>query len=385
MKKLIAFIILLIPFIYSGMAFSQPSIGQEAPKLTGLKMVGRELPDLGGKFVFVDFWATWCKPCRESMPRLNTLAEKYKDRVVFLTISDEKEEVLRNFIQKSSCNNLLYSMDINGECNASYSIKAFPTYFLISPDNTILATGVSSVLSDNYLDSLINNYSADNNIKKTQTVVLRDNVSKESSIEISCKPGSKKQLKTGAYSFVVVDSLKIVLPYMAGVKCANRTRWENIPKEMVEVKIFSRHTPTDSLKKLAYNLLTASFGIHTKSATECTNVFRFVLKDSKLLTDKNTIIEPGAAKSMNFLNACTLGFDNYSLNEIVSFLEGVYFPKILYADTALTGEYDWKLSIIDPDTRQWVSFDRLKELLLKDFGIDVKEEQRNETYTVYYK
>ena len=46
-----------------------------------------DAPDLNGKFVLVDMWATWCGPCRRSIPHLNELYAKFKDRLVVIGLS----------------------------------------------------------------------------------------------------------------------------------------------------------------------------------------------------------------------------------------------------------------------------------------------------------
>ena len=53
--------------------------GQPLPKLAEL-LPGSTLPETKGKVVLVDFWASWCGPCKESFPTLNRLQEKYKDK-----------------------------------------------------------------------------------------------------------------------------------------------------------------------------------------------------------------------------------------------------------------------------------------------------------------
>lgn len=61
----------------------------------------REVSDLKGKVVVVNFWATWCGPCREEMPVLSQLYESYKDQgLVVLTISDEDPATIRKYFQK---------------------------------------------------------------------------------------------------------------------------------------------------------------------------------------------------------------------------------------------------------------------------------------------
>lgn len=57
--------------------------------------------DLRGNVVLVNYWATWCPPCRREMPDLSRIADSYRDRgVVVLTISDEAPEVLQKYLDK---------------------------------------------------------------------------------------------------------------------------------------------------------------------------------------------------------------------------------------------------------------------------------------------
>jgi thiol-disulfide isomerase/thioredoxin len=62
-----------------------------------------QLSDLKDKIIFLNFWATWCAPCKEEMPSIETLCQRYKERdFVFLTISVDYEgpEPVRKFIEK---------------------------------------------------------------------------------------------------------------------------------------------------------------------------------------------------------------------------------------------------------------------------------------------
>jgi len=59
---------------------------------------GRTLADYRGQVVVLNFWATWCPPCRKEMPDLNRLADAYRDRgVVVLTVSDEPREAVDKY------------------------------------------------------------------------------------------------------------------------------------------------------------------------------------------------------------------------------------------------------------------------------------------------
>ena len=52
--------------------------------------------DLAGKYILVEMWATWCPPCRRSLPYLNFIAEKYKDNLAVVSICETDEEAIRN-------------------------------------------------------------------------------------------------------------------------------------------------------------------------------------------------------------------------------------------------------------------------------------------------
>lgn len=71
---------------------SEPSRGDRTP---------RRIADFRGNVVVVNYWATWCPPCRKEMPDLSRLADAYRDKgVVVLTISDETPEVLQKYLAK---------------------------------------------------------------------------------------------------------------------------------------------------------------------------------------------------------------------------------------------------------------------------------------------
>src|SRR5258707_8840812 len=65
-------------------------LGQKAPEFVVEKWLTPE-PNTKGKFVLIDFWATWCPPCREAIPELNGFQKKFPDKLVVIGVSDEPE------------------------------------------------------------------------------------------------------------------------------------------------------------------------------------------------------------------------------------------------------------------------------------------------------
>ncbi|MBL8746121.1 MAG: redoxin domain-containing protein, partial [Phycisphaerae bacterium] len=69
-------------------------IGKQGPPLAVESWVNDQ-PNTQGKVIIVDFWATWCAPCRDSIPHMNELAAKFKDSVVAVGLSDEDPKVIQ--------------------------------------------------------------------------------------------------------------------------------------------------------------------------------------------------------------------------------------------------------------------------------------------------
>ncbi len=129
--------------------------GQQSPAVTGSKapdftlrdLKGNDvrLADYSGKVVLLEFWATWCPPCRASVPEFIALQNQYRDKnVVILAVSlDEGKDVtakLADFVREQKIN---YTILVGNEkVSQAYNVKSIPALFIIDKSGVIVSTQV---------------------------------------------------------------------------------------------------------------------------------------------------------------------------------------------------------------------------------------------------
>ena len=100
---------------------------------------GVKLSDYKGKWVFVNFWATWCPPCRDEMPSMEMLNRRFKDEMVMVAVSVDEDwnEVNRFFGDTKPTFQVLW--DKKKTAARLYGTRKFPETYLIAPDGTVAA------------------------------------------------------------------------------------------------------------------------------------------------------------------------------------------------------------------------------------------------------
>ena len=121
------------------------------------------LEDYRGKTIFLNFWATWCPPCKAEMPDIQKLYEKSategEDAVIVLGVAapnmgqEGSEEEIAAFMEEKGYTYPVL-MDTEGELFASYGIMSFPTTFMIDRDGNVFGY-VSGMLSADMMDSIV--------------------------------------------------------------------------------------------------------------------------------------------------------------------------------------------------------------------------------------
>ncbi|WP_373045993.1 TlpA family protein disulfide reductase [Vulgatibacter sp.] len=121
-----------------------PSAGSDAPRVAFALLDGDEPVDLAawrGKVVLLDFWATWCPPCVESMPVVHKVAADLADEgVVAVAVNgddaERREELVRHFLRKHQLEGLSVALD-DGSAARAFSVTALPTMVVIGRDGRV--------------------------------------------------------------------------------------------------------------------------------------------------------------------------------------------------------------------------------------------------------
>lgn len=99
------------------------------------------LADYRGKYVYIDFWATWCKGCVQDMPELKKIYRDLdKNRFAFLgVVGEDKPERVRHFLRKEAIEWPQIFSDSTDKITRSYNIKGLPVTVLLGPDGRVIA------------------------------------------------------------------------------------------------------------------------------------------------------------------------------------------------------------------------------------------------------
>lgn len=115
-------------------------VGKPAPAFDLPGASGQvKLADLRGKLVYVDFWASWCSPCKQSFPWMNEMQAKYGAnglQIVGIAV-DNKREDAETFLKDTPAK-FTVAFDTKGDSPKSYQIKGMPSSYLVAPDGRVL-------------------------------------------------------------------------------------------------------------------------------------------------------------------------------------------------------------------------------------------------------
>ena len=128
-------------------------------RLKGINTEDYNFESAKGKVVFINFWATWCPPCRAEMPSIQKLYADYSDKVEFVFLTNEMEsDKVNSFLEKNA-----YSLPAFNNYNnppKEFEVSTIPATFILNKEGMIVMHEIGAVdwNSDNFrkiLDTLL--------------------------------------------------------------------------------------------------------------------------------------------------------------------------------------------------------------------------------------
>ena len=132
------------------------AIGQLAPDLTLKRLDGEDISvsELRGKKVLLNFWASWCAPCRMEKPDLQRLYDDYRGRIEVLAVNQgEAKGVVSEYMMINGYS-FPIALDLTGQASDKYLIRGIPTTFFLD-EQGIIMNKQSGVLNYNQMLQLL--------------------------------------------------------------------------------------------------------------------------------------------------------------------------------------------------------------------------------------
>ena len=137
--------------IGGGTPDTSPIVGLVAPALTGQTLSGEnfDIDQERGRWVVVNFFATWCPPCVEEHPELVEFSQRAADRATVVSVAYDQNELddVERFFAERGCD---WPVIIDGGDGAAldYGVKKLPESFVVAPDGTVVAKVNGGVTAD---------------------------------------------------------------------------------------------------------------------------------------------------------------------------------------------------------------------------------------------
>jgi len=138
-------------------------LGKPAAPLTGLQWIkGGPVEMKKGSVYVVEFWATWCPPCRTSIPHLTELQHQFKDRgVTIIGVSKETADIVTPFVEEETAGKMDYTVAIDSEKRVykgymdAFGVGGIPHAFIVGKDGNLLWHGHPMAGMDGVLEEVV--------------------------------------------------------------------------------------------------------------------------------------------------------------------------------------------------------------------------------------
>ncbi|HRI22649.1 MAG TPA: TlpA disulfide reductase family protein [Panacibacter sp.] len=155
MKKAVSVLVTLFVALLS---FAQPSVGQKAKDISLPDTKGKNinLSSLKGKIVLIDFWASWCGPCRKGIPELKNTYAKYQSKgLEIYGISVDSEGADWKQAIREDHTTWIHVNDAKGDVAALWNVNYIPNVYLLDKEGKIIAINPTHQQLDALLKKLL--------------------------------------------------------------------------------------------------------------------------------------------------------------------------------------------------------------------------------------
>ena len=157
-KKILRIFLTNFILIFYTLGVCENEIITKFPDLKKYNLESDQVYDLKGKILLIDFWASWCAPCKDAFPVLNQIQKEYSDKgvlVVGINV-DRDKKLMSRFLKKNNCDFLVIHDKSKGLVS-KMDIKTLPASFIVDPNGVIKSVHAGfnkKTTKKNYIRSL---------------------------------------------------------------------------------------------------------------------------------------------------------------------------------------------------------------------------------------
>src|SRR5579872_6550514 len=349
------------------------TVGQSAPKLE-IRTIeqGRIEEKPGSRATVLEFWATWCPPCREAIPHLNELAEQFKDRPIdFLSLTPETEETVMAFLKTHLMRGVV-ALDPGSKMFQSYG-AGLPTTVLITASGKIAAvTTEPARITAAMLEDLLSGHPVDlpgvSSLGPRRALALGTKINDSTaSVRIVITPvfqesgwvGTADQFESNG------STLPELLAFAYDISPVRLVIPVPLQQAIYAVQAWVPPGHADQLRPLMQNAVAAAAGIQVKRETRSVDVLVMVGLPGKLRESRRgRPANRPASLSRGHLSGDGVGLD--TLRQQAETVVGK--PVIVDRLASAKVEYELNWDVTTPDSFEAALRDQL--------GLELKPERR---------